>query len=551
MQLAGGFCRGDRVSYDGRDATVVGLPGRPAAAGISVAVRFDDGHTHDVRVASLARVDGRVQEASLRAVQVKPTPFDGEALPTRPESGTRTFAPPSRRTLAKQPSRSAKERALDEVKPPQLYVTGAFPTQNFRKYVVEKDPTKDEHDAPDTQTILSKKAGYHQVLPTDPIERQKELVRVYTMETQLYPQMNLALRQDDAKRLKYFGAYIKELRDVFYTDQQDQIITPYLGTAYRGITVPDVNQYLKDFQPGAEFVWEAFTSTTSDKTIAKMFGNLLFEIHCNEPVTGTFDDDTPEFAPADIRPFSDTKEETEILFPPNVRFRVITIKLPTGQLGSDSMPIVICETLGYDSIWGLIDAGNHHEVKQFLEERPHLVNGDAYSHSILHHAVDSGDASMTNAVLDCGANLDQVCHMTGLTAREKLAGGAAQSDGPSDDGAPPGGDREGRQGARQSLAVPAISPPIRAGPGTHRVVAQAPMGLDEAGRSQSRPSTSRTSHETLAGGYYKGDRVVSCGDAGTVIGPPARRACAAISVAVRFDTGFESDVRVANLTPEA
>lgn len=53
MELAGGFQKGDRVLYQGMFATVIGRPARPAAARISVAVRYDTGEVADVRVAEL------------------------------------------------------------------------------------------------------------------------------------------------------------------------------------------------------------------------------------------------------------------------------------------------------------------------------------------------------------------------------------------------------------------------------------------------------------------------------------------------------------------
>merc|ERR1712084_113637 len=117
------------------------------------------------------------------------------------------------------------------------------------------------------------------------------------------------------------------------------------GKVYRGITVPNADLFLKDYQPGMTFVWGAFTSTTDDMQVAAEFsGNILYEIHCLEPVTGTFDDDIPEYAPADIRSFSDFAQEAEILLPPNVRFRVITIQKRRDL----SVPVVVCETMGYD-----------------------------------------------------------------------------------------------------------------------------------------------------------------------------------------------------------
>jgi len=318
----------------------------------------DDGYTHSVVHAAIESGDSKVAHAvvnsganlqqvcprtgktaheklveAVDAGVLHPELAGGLDITLKPQTGTP--APPSSQVKASKPKLAKKNSRVHEDHPaPSLYVPGEYPSKNFIKSVVQKDPSKNEADSPDTQTIVREKAKYTANLPTDPLARQKALVNIYSLESQLYPQMNLALRQDDATRLRYFGAYIKELRDVFFTDKQDQVITPFIGTTYRGITVPDVNAFLKDYQPGMEFVWEAFTSTTSDKQIARIFGNVLFEIQCHEPVTGSFDDDIPEYAPADIKPFSDTKEESEILIPPNVRFRVITVKMPTGGLGA-------------------------------------------------------------------------------------------------------------------------------------------------------------------------------------------------------------------------
>eukprot|EP00933_Yihiella_yeosuensis_P081969 TRINITY_DN95694_c0_g1_i1.p1 TRINITY_DN95694_c0_g1~~TRINITY_DN95694_c0_g1_i1.p1 ORF type:complete len:412 (-),score=82.60 TRINITY_DN95694_c0_g1_i1:457-1629(-) len=51
----------------------------------------------------------------------------------------------------------------------------------------------------------------------------------------------------------------------------------------------------------------------------------------------------------------------------------------------------------------------------------------------------------------------------------------------------------------------------------------------------------------LAGGFYKGDRVICGNRTGIVLGPPARAACRAISVAVHYDIGEVQDERAVNL----
>lgn len=413
--------------------------------------------------------------------------------------------------------KSVRERSCADILPKPCI---DFPTQNFLKYVIRKNPAVDDVLAPSTQTILREKAGYQQMLPKDSVERQRELIRLYTMETQLYPQVNLALRQDDPKKLAYFGAYIKELRDCFLTDKQDQIITPFLGTVWRGVMVPNVQTFLEGFQPESEFVWESFTSTSTDKQIARIFGNVLFEIHCRNPATGTFDDETPEYAPADIKAFSDTKEETEILFPPNVRFRVITVQMPSGGLGELSVPLVVCETMGYDSIWGLIHSGNHQAVHDWCAQHLELVNGVNYTHSILHAAIDSGDHDMAHAVLQSGANPLQVCPISGRTAQHKLNKQAAwKDDSPFIDPSEP---------------TPMVSMPVQA-------------GITSGSRFGSRPGHGFTIRRPLAGEFFAGDNVLFNGARATVVGPAARKACANVSVSIRFDNGAIQDARVALL----
>jgi hypothetical protein len=526
--LAGGFHAGDRAIYAGKPVTIIGPPKRAAAARLSVAVRFDGGHHGDVRVNDLQRGSveseasamvydepyrANLDESGLPVADTMPTDMRQES-PGMQNYSVPAFQPQQRAKPAglKKQKSFASGRMVEDVKAPVKYVKGDYPTANFKKYVIEKDPLEDKADSPDTQTIVSKKAQYRQSLPTDPILRQKELVRMYTLETQLYPQMNLALRQDDETRLKYFGAFIHELRDVFFTDKIDQIIEPFLGTVWRGITVPDVNGYLADFQPDAEFVWESFTSTTTDKYIANIFGNLLFEIHCTPPATGTFDDDMPEYAPADIKQFSDTKEETEVLFPPNVRFRVITVQMPTGQLGSPSIPTVICETVGYDSIWGLIDANNKDEVAKWCSRHPHLIKEEGFTHSVLHAAIDSGSADCVDSMLRNGANMEQLCPVSKVSARKKL-------------------EKHTRFAAtiKPEPARPNIPPPRPA----------AAVRIEDA----------RHSGPPLAGGFYPGDRVVrrTDGARGVVKGPPARKPCFAVSVAAQFEGAGIEDVRVVQL----
>lgn len=318
----------------------------------------------------------------------------------------------------------------------------AYPTKNFRDCVINKDPEVSQDGAPDSSTIIRQKCydsyddenydleedeiptrlSYFE-LPTDPLERQKALVKHYTMETPLYHEMNTALRNDDRGMLTYYGAYIKELRGVFETLQKDRVVKWYLGTVWRGIYLDDVDAALADlYLPDKEFVWTAFTSTSTDKDTAQNFGNVCFEVSCKPPVTGSFDDDEPEFAPADIMPLSDMPHESEILFPPNTRFRVVNVQMPTDENGLYN-PMVICETLGYDSVWGLIDSGEKIDVKKFLDAHPSLKRGNnsGLVHSYAHKALDAGHDDMAQELVDDGyASDEETCPNTGADLNDRL-----------------------------------------------------------------------------------------------------------------------------------
>lgn len=228
-----------------------------------------------------------------------------------------------------------------------------FPSRNFIETVRDKDPKRNEPYSPSTQTIVEACARFEEPLSEDPRRRQEQLVQLYTDETPLYHEMNQALREDSMEKMRYFGAYIKELRDVFKTDHEDQIITPFEGTVWRGITFPDPDAAVRQYAVGSIFVWPAFTSMSTAKDAAMNFGNVVFQIACCPP-PGHYDDDSPEYAPASVEKWSSYPSEQEILFPPNVKFRVQEIRQPDEENGLSS-PLVVCETVGFDTDGGIIE----------------------------------------------------------------------------------------------------------------------------------------------------------------------------------------------------
>jgi len=249
-----------------------------------------------------------------------------------------------------------------------------WPTANFKAAVLDRPPDLDTETSPKTDAVVEAKAYHSEALPTDVLERQKTIVRLYTEESPLYHEMNAALRDDNLEQMKYFGSYIQELREVFKTDHVDQIIEPFVGTVWRGITFPDPEQAVKDFQPKKEFVWPAFTSMTTDKSVAMNFGNLVFQIKCCPP-EGTFEDDKPEYAPAPIQEFSAFQGEAEILFPPNVKFRVIDVVRPTEENGLPST-MVRCKTVGFDTDEGIdqFAGSGGTDVKKSVQQHDDVID---------------------------------------------------------------------------------------------------------------------------------------------------------------------------------
>lgn len=229
-----------------------------------------------------------------------------------------------------------------------------FPTPNFKHTVIDRDVSMNTEQAPDADTIVERYAGAQ--LPKEPRERQAALVKAYTDQSPIYGNINEALRDDDLRKLSYYGGYIKELRDAFKTDHVDQIITPFEGMVWRGIRYADVEKALRDYPPGKIFVWAGFNSFTTEKQVAESFGSggVLFRVKCAPP-PHTYDDDDPEYAPADIQEWSAFGTgEAEILFPCNIKLRVLQVLRPSAQNGL-SRPEVWCRMEGLDTDGGVRD----------------------------------------------------------------------------------------------------------------------------------------------------------------------------------------------------
>uniref|UniRef100_A0A7S4Q9Y1 NAD(P)(+)--arginine ADP-ribosyltransferase n=1 Tax=Alexandrium monilatum TaxID=311494 RepID=A0A7S4Q9Y1_9DINO len=269
-----------------------------------------------------------------------------------------------------------------------------WPSRNFKRLVEEREI---EHG--ETEEVLrsfedeqvSQYADEIESLELDDPDRQKKLCTVYSLACNVYSDVNKALREDDAEAIEKYAPFIKELRDVFLTDHENQVITPFEGTVYRGITFDDPEKALEGYQRDHEFAWPAFSSTSLDSGVADGFGSgLVFEIRCYPPA-GTYDDDRPEFAPASISEWSAFGDaEKEVLFPPNVTFRVVNVKHATEENGMSSS-VVQCETVEFASVWSMVKGGDVEGVKRWCQDNPDRVNTEDCQHHLLDEADSDGE----------------------------------------------------------------------------------------------------------------------------------------------------------------
>lgn len=124
-----------------------------------------------------------------------------------------------------------------------------------------------------------------------------------------YERINRELRElNPCDDVKFFAQLLNEALEK----------TPvFAGQAYRGMTVPDIDAHIEDYDIGKVVPWAAFTSSTRD--LAKAFsGNVLFIISSqNGRVLGAY---------------ADKPAEEEVLFKAGSKFRVLAAERLDGLL---------------------------------------------------------------------------------------------------------------------------------------------------------------------------------------------------------------------------
>ncbi|CAF1065814.1 unnamed protein product [Rotaria sp. Silwood1] len=151
-------------------------------------------------------------------------------------------------------------------------------------------------------------------------------IYLYTLESFLYRCINRALRDEDITKLKSLGPYCYLLHWSLIGDQSVNVSNNkekqlFTGIVYRGMNLEEwaIESYktAKDSYRS----WPAFTSTTKNREIASLFGNVLFIIDIQNDV----------FISQDISMVSQMKDEEEVLLRAGTIFKILDIEYDTTE----------------------------------------------------------------------------------------------------------------------------------------------------------------------------------------------------------------------------
>uniref|UniRef100_A0A7S1FK35 Mono(ADP-ribosyl)transferase n=1 Tax=Noctiluca scintillans TaxID=2966 RepID=A0A7S1FK35_NOCSC len=204
--------------------------------------------------------------------------------------------------------------------------------KHLKDNVASKIPTKSQPFSPDSDTILDA-CGFREPLPPMRAQeheaRKKRVLELYTRESPLFHEMNRSLRdvlkgaEPQPVYVQYFAAFIKDLRDAFFTGDK-VIVDFFVGDLYRSLDVDDLEEVKKQFAGSQEeWTWPAFTCMTSDVDVAKRNGNVIVHIRCGVPNKGR-----DKFAPAAFCP----ERPNEVLYPIFALFKVVKVEENDGKL---------------------------------------------------------------------------------------------------------------------------------------------------------------------------------------------------------------------------
>jgi len=232
-----------------------------------------------------------------------------------------------------------------------LDVSLSSESEAYLTFVRDKDPLRNELFSPSTQGLLDMFSHQDLMLPLpkDDLEKRNRmlmLVSVYTEQSQLYLEMNRALRDEHKPQMRHFASFIKEFRAVFrMCGTREQPLKPFHGLAWRSIVVPDAKAELDKYrkEEGRVFSWPGFTSVSLDERQARSFGNITFQIRCDAPEERGDD----VYFPADISKFSCFPDEREVVFPPFTKLRVLHVEDEVHTWREHRNPLVQCQVVDF------------------------------------------------------------------------------------------------------------------------------------------------------------------------------------------------------------
>ena len=134
-------------------------------------------------------------------------------------------------------------------------------------------------------------------------------IRLYTMDSFLYRLVNTVLRENDLSKMKAIASYCYLLFRAFY----DGSLTGYhyWGVVYRGIDLE--KSYIDEYKTavGQWKIWNQFSSTSANRSIAQHFGNTLFIINIELARGGL-----------SLGSFSEFPSESEVLLPAGTKIKI-------------------------------------------------------------------------------------------------------------------------------------------------------------------------------------------------------------------------------------
>jgi hypothetical protein len=206
-------------------------------------------------------------------------------------------------------AQALSERARNRA---QAHFKWSARTAEERKVIASEIATQDGQTAAEVErqlneflTSLEKNVTANRALDS------RERVLNYTYFHTGHRLINQALRSSNEAHVRCIQPLKNELLRSFNQLQEVQ------GVVWRGTSLPE--SLLEQYQPGAEFTWASFSSTSAERGVAEGFvgnskGSVLFKLHSKKCL--------------DVSGVSDKLWEHEVLCLPATRVRVKNIEAP-------------------------------------------------------------------------------------------------------------------------------------------------------------------------------------------------------------------------------